>query len=328
MRSSVFVWTLLLNHCIALSAQSIWALPGSYDALTPGTVIEAAFATAEDTASTLPTEGRYLLWVVSSLRALDLLEADLEAAASNLLLTALPQFDALEAPLVILFYDPRYLPLTEEYPAVQALLDGVVLFDDAGAVPVTQTRAEFLEDSRVEGLYLMEGQTVQHRYLSLAPVFMPLILGQAQAFVAGETVSGAPVPATRGALLDMVATDGPVLLLRVSTDGLALTDDPDTGIPALQPYLMENLPALLAEYGVQAVAVTGEPQQEVEALKARYPAWEFHRVATTAEALRWSEFSSAVVLNADGRIVDVLTLVTDANTANEGLLRQALRSVE
>lgn len=308
----------------ATSAQGIWALPGSYDALTPGTVIEAAFATAEGTASTLPSEGRYLLWVVSSLRALDLLEPDPEL----MLLTALPLFQELSAPTFILFYDPRYLPLTEEYPAVQELLDAKVLFDDAGALPVTQTRAGFLEDSRIEGLYLMEEQVVQHRYLSLAAAFMPLILEQAQAFLAGEAVTGAPVPATRGARLDMLTIDEPTLLLMVSRDGLAMTDDPDTGIPALQPYLIENLPALLAEYGVQAVALTGEPQQEVEALRARFPAWEFHTVATTAEALRWSEFSSAVVLDAGGTIIDVLTLVTDANTTNDGLLRQALGSVE
>jgi hypothetical protein len=328
MRSAVFVWTLLLSQCIALSAQGIWALPGSYDVLTPGTVIEATFVTAEGADSTLPSEGRYLLWVVSSLRAPEVLEPDPESADANLLLAALPQFDALSAPTFILFYDPRYLPLTEEYPAVQELFDAKVLFDDAGAVPATQTRAGFLEDSRVEGLYLMEGQVVQHRYLSLAAVFMPLILDQAQTFLAGETVTGAPVPATRGARLDMLTTDEPAFLLMVSRDGLAMTDDPDTGIPALQPYLMENLPALLAEYDVQAVALTGEPQPEVAALGARYPAWAFHRIATTAEALRWSEFSSAVVLDAGGTIIDVLTLVTDANTTNDGLLIQALRSVE
>jgi hypothetical protein len=298
------------------AAQGVVAVPFENAALAPGSVLETTFTNAQGIEETLPTTGRYLLWVEDAVFALDTRDAlplaelnpqaDAAATLTNPVVTLWPQ---IEGESVALFYGRLgALPGETERTEVAARLPvGRPLFDHAQALPLQVSAGGFARDTNLSGLYLMEGQRVAHRFLLPgiweAQGLVPLVEEAARAFLDGDEPALTPVPAVRGARVpgEALPVSGPALLMRVSalavdapagaTEGM----DNDRAIAAEQRAVLGALPGLLERYGVAGVGlVTGE-ETVLPAFEAAFPEWQFVAIGAPEPFLRFLEAQALVV---------------------------------
>lgn len=286
-----------------------------------GKQLSGEFSDAMGQVVNLPTEGRYLLWIVDAAFALEEREEVSEAEfdptyADNLLynptVLTIPQFDQFKDTKIIFTGYYTDLPLRDErLQVVERFPDIQVLFNDQLAFSHDVKGDGFVGKMGIQGLLFMEGQRIKYVY----PLVSDKIIQEAaKAFLNGEEPSVFPLN-TGDTLPDFPSFNKPSLIvsiypyvLEVTPDSayIQVTNTPDGGsitetkwdhVGAISRFILETLPAALAEYEVQLVAmsrVTLDPE-EVEALKETFPEWEFIFLATPEENLAWGNIYTRVV---------------------------------
>ncbi|ADI14200.1 hypothetical protein Trad_1073 [Truepera radiovictrix DSM 17093] len=338
-------WTLCLLIASGWAgAQNVIAVPFENAALTPGSFLEISFTNAQDTEETLPTTGRYLLWVEDAVFALDTRDAlpladlnpqaDPAATLVNPVTTLWPQ---LEGESVALLYGRLgALPGDAERAEVAARLPvAQVLFDDAQALPLQVSSGGFARDTNLSGLYLMEGQRVAYRFLLPgiweAQGLVPLVTEAARTFLAGDEPPLTPIPAARGTQVpeEALPVSAPALLMRVSAlavDASGEGTDNDRAIAAEQRAVLEALPELLERYGVPGVGLVTGDEAVLPTFEAAFPDWQFVAIGAPEPFLRFLE-TQALVVNGSGE-VEAAFLLSPAQPGDPppALLNLALQS--
>lgn len=338
-------------------AQDVFALPNSavHAVTAPGITLESPFYDADGEAVTLPEEGRHLLWLIDAAFALETREnvpaAEFDPsadAAATLFNPTAELLDVLKADGevlsgTVLFYERlTFLPGAAERAEASARFAPLtVLFDEDGVFPERVTDGAFASAPRLEGLYLMEGQTVRYRFLS--PGLWErwgatdIVVDGASAFLAGAEPEVTSVPATVGAALpsDLRPVDGPLLILRLSGVDAEMDTAPDgdaraemaMGLTENSTFLLENLPPLLERYGVQGVGLLLAGSPPVDALERAFPAWRFMSMDEPESWLAWLE-TQALLIDGAGEVqASFILFPARPDDPDRGALEQALRAV-
>jgi hypothetical protein len=345
----VFRWiglVILLSQVVLAISPRVGASVQPAHPLAPGITITQSFTDVSGNRVTLPTEGRYLLWSIDAAFALetraqvpnrefaDISDENFAFDYQNPTVHV-PDFGDFGTSIIIFFEDLGPLPFPDERAEVAARFPGVtVLFDDnrvfdplvrggAGAMTVDLGR-----------LLLMDGQEVRDHYLNTfaQPDHKAVTIAAAEAFVAGETPALSPIVPNTGEQIpaDNLLLSGPLFTLWVNPQVAEAPLEP-TGQGAHpgtnSRRVLTGLTPLLAEYGVQGVALSGDPNTDTALFAAEFPDWQLLVLATPEEQLRWTQ-TRALLIDSDKRIVSPLIVfeVTSAEMAQfaselEGVLR-------
>jgi hypothetical protein len=309
-------------------AQSVFVSPsdawGSFG--VPGSKLTLSSVDAAGSEVTLPDDGRYLLWILDSVYAADARAripwSDLGGAQDDDSLVSNPiaLVPSFGAGYVVVYDGVGMLPAPDARAAVATQLsEQVVLFDDTDTLAETVLEGAFSVRPRVEGLYLMEGQTVRYRYV--LPFMwenvsiLELIQDAAETFLAGGEPALAPVAATRGGRLsDGVNLNVPALVLRATAEALEGEPLPSPltqagGTVTIRPaendrFLLETLPDMLAQYGVSGVALIDDAADDAtfDALREVFPGWTFIDMSVPEVRLVWLEVQT-VIIDDEGQVL-------------------------
>ena len=307
-------------------------------AVVPGDTVDADFYNASSQPVTLPSEGRYLLWVLDVVNATDeraeipVAEYDQYAAEDtvleNAVVNSLPEFTNMTPGYVLFFERLGTLPYDDETrETLQTRLSPLtVLFDDDTALPTTLSSSLF-RSTYLDGLYLMEGSKVAYRFLSPSLWdqwgLTDLVKEDVRQFLAGEEPSVVPIVTAPGTPVAEAALPvaGPALLITLDgaeadapSGGLRvkIVSTPDGGeetsvegaAPGSQTrFFLDALPPLLGRYGVQGVGVVRGSGDTLPALQAAFPSWQFIAADSPEDRLRWLELRNLVV-DASGNVED------------------------
>jgi hypothetical protein len=341
MRKAVVVSVALAFFSLGF-AQNIFVSPSDAFASfgAPGSELTLSFVDAVGSEVALPDNERYLLWILDSGYVADertrIPWSDLGGAEDDDSLVSNPVafVPTFGRGYVVVYDGVGMLPAPDERAEVATRLgEQVVLFDDTDTLVETVLEGAFPVRPRVEGLYLMEGQTVRYRYV--LPFMwenvgiLELIQDAAETFLAGSEPTLAPLAATRGGRLpESVNLDLPALVLRTSAD--ALDGEP---IAQVEPsaadsarFLLEALPDILDEYDVSGVALVPDAADEAtfEALREAFPGWTFIDMSVPEVWLTWLE-TQGLIIDISGEVLGAATIVTtDAEPQNVAWLRRRL----
>ncbi len=310
----------------------------SNSAVIPGNTLDANFYDASSQPVALPSEGRYLLWILDVVNATDeraeipVAEYDQYAAEDtmmeNAVVNSLPEFTDMTPGYVLFFERLGTLPYDDETrEAIQTRLSPLtVLFDDDATLPTTLSSGLF-RSTYLDGLYLMEGDRVAYRFLSPSLWtqwgLTDLIKEDARQFLAGEEPSVVPIVTAPGTPVaeEILPVAGPTLLITLngaeaeapsggvqikivsSPDGGEETSSEEAAPSSQTRFFLEALPPLLERYGVQGVGVVRGSSDSSPGLRAAFPGWQFIASDSPEDQLRWLEFRNMVV-DASGNVED------------------------
>lgn len=318
--------------------------------LSPGEVVTASFVDAQGRNVTLPVQGRYALWVVDGFFALEerseVPETELNPQGRrnqtipNPLKTVLPKLPRpAEGQCTLVFF--ANLPARDSWPEAQRRMQPCrVLFD----VGFLQRRVPQIGTAgSPEGLYLMEGQRVRHRY-SYWGVWdyqglIPLVAKGLSEFWAGRAANASLPLSQRGSRIpaELLRITSPTLLIRIRGDeaeapknGIRITLDASgtARYEFLHPgsngrFLLETLPALLRRYKAQGVALVYQGSERIPELQRTFMGWTFVPMRGPEDRLAWLEQRFAVV-RPGGEVVQTFVLVVNEEE-NIQPLEQALQ---
>jgi hypothetical protein len=328
-------------------AQNIFVSPSDAFASfgAPGSELALSFVDAAGSEVVLPDNERYLLWILDSVYVADertrIPWSDLGGAEGDDSLVSNPAafVPTFGRGYVVVYDGVGMLPEPDERATVATRLnEQIILFDYAFVLNATVVEGAFPVRPRVEGLYLMEGQTVRYRYV--LPFMwenvgiLELIQDAAETFLAGGEPELTPVTATRGGRLpESVNLDLPALVLRATAEALEgepIKVDPSAAelISAADSarFLLEALPELLDEYSVSGVALIPDAADEAtfEALREAFPGWTFIDMSVPEVWLTWLE-TQGLIIDISGEVLGAATIVTtDAEPQNVAWLRRLM----
>lgn len=368
---SALIRGLWLGICLSLSWGTAEVFPqlsvqdDSQAFLASGSTLSPdEFVDAQGQATTLPMQGRYLLWIANGDMALETRERVPAAefmplapeSASFFNLTAIVERFAME-PGYVVFYQRQlgFIPDdSERAETAERFAPYSVLFDEDGRIPMWR---EDGSRTRPDGLYLIEDGVVQYRYLisrSWPEGFEPLVREGVQAFLAGEAPAVYPLPLLApGTSLPegFLNEDRPALLIQVSgqvaevppgdlrvqreehSDGGYTATVRGDHPAASHRFMLDELTPFLARHQLQGVALVTSYTERLPELAASFPEWHFIalELENAEEQVRWRELlewaSSMLIVDGEGKVQRPLRISAAPEARGLGVLETALRRV-
>ena len=339
----------------SLKKAQLLTVPLSSQILAPGTNISEGFQNATNETIKLPNKGRYLLWIADAIFALeDRIEIDDPSGVQGSRLFNFIAAYIKDTPgqNVVLFVPSEYaeLPRLPQRREVQArFAKQNVLFDGREAISGEVSVAGFGSRPNLNGLYLMDGQTVRHRFLSSiawqAQKLKPVILENSLRFLQGKEPSVTPYQLgfPGGRVPENVSSGRPSLIVRVTgleadapkggfqiqtieTANGTKTEKfvPDTATAQLR-FGIESLTPYLKRLGLRGLGMITN-DSKIGSLQKTFPEWDFAVIKTPEDWVRWSELSAASLITKDGRVL-LHFLASGSGSQNSSLLDNALEKL-